>query len=131
MKIDEIRNFFTSNIQYKDWDFFIGERYGTPYLQIKFWAADNTDKTGKKPLEYQHCRKWMLSEWMTPTELVETAWAAVQRAELHEAAELFEYKGVTVYNRHTNVEKLVEIHSQAAALEHRPAPIYESTGIHT
>lgn len=119
MQLEEIKNFFKNNISYKaGWDFLIKEKNGVPYLQIQFNGADNF--TGK--VERQYCRKWQLSEWMTPTELVETAWAAVQRAEMHEAKETFKFKGQAVYNSHLNVEKLVQLCQSNDATEHRPEP---------
>src|SRR5690606_37153327 len=95
----------TSNIKYKDWRFVVGEKNGTLSLQIKFNAPDNY--TGE--VEEQSCRKYQLSEHMVKTEVVETAWLAVQRAELHEAGENFWYKGVLPYCPHIDIDARVEI----------------------
>lgn len=100
-EIEEI----VSKIRYKTWKFIVGEKNGVMYLQIKFVAPDNY--TGI--IEEQSCRKFMLSEFMVKSEVVETAWLAVQRAELHEAAEAFWYEGVLPYCPHFDVDARVEI----------------------
>lgn len=105
MKIQEIKEFIAKNIQYKDWTFFVNEKGGVIYVQIQFEAPDNFNGG----IEVQHCRKWQLSEWMTPTEIVQTCWAAVKRAELHEAAEHFRFKGADIFNTHIDVEALAEV----------------------
>lgn len=117
MKKPELEEFIRKNITYKNWEFFVGDKNGVIYLQIKFDAADNF--SGE--VEKQHCRKWQLSEWMTPTEVVQTAWAAVQRAEMHEAAENFKFKGYDVFNNHINVKALAEL-CDDGRYEHRPEP---------
>lgn len=118
MNIDQIKTFIKANIQYKDWEFFVGEKNGVIYLQIKFDAPDHSRP---EVVERQHCRKWQLSEWMTPTEIVQTCWAAVTRAELHEAAETFKFKGFDIFNTHINVEALADV-CDAGQYEHRGDP---------
>jgi hypothetical protein len=105
MNIEEIKQFYADNISYKDWEFVIREKNGVPYLQIQFNAPDNF--SGKH--ERQYCRKWMLSEFMTVTELVETAYKAVRMAEEHELRESFKYKGHAIFNSHIYVGHLLEI----------------------
>jgi hypothetical protein len=117
MNIDQIRKFFDHQVKYKDWSFCIGQKGDAMYLQIQFNAPDNF--SGK--IECQHCRKWQLSEWMTETELVQTAWAAVQRAELHEAAENFKFMGQDIFNTHLDARWLASL-CQAGKYEHRPEP---------
>jgi hypothetical protein len=92
-------------IKYKDWRFLLREKEGVMYLQIKFDAPDNY--TGV--MEEQSCRKFMLSTAMVKSEIVETAWLAVQRAELHEAGENFWYKGVLPYCPHIDIDARVEM----------------------
>lgn len=106
MNLKEIKEFIKTNIRYKDWEFIVNEKNGVMYLQVQFDAPDNFVPT---KVERQHCRKWQLSEFMCPTEIVQTAWAAVKRAELHEAAENFKFKGADIFNTHLNVEKLAEL----------------------
>jgi hypothetical protein len=70
-------------VKYKDWRFLVRDKNGSMYLQIKFDAPDNY--TGE--VEEQSCRKFTLSEHMVKTEVYDTVWLAIQRAEIHEAAE--------------------------------------------
>jgi hypothetical protein len=118
MNKQEITEFVAKNIRYKDWEFFVNDKNGVIYLQIRFDAPDNFNP---QKIERQHCRKWQLSEWMTPTEIVQTCWAAVTRAELHEAAETFKFKGFAIFDTHINVEALVDV-CDAGHYEHRGDP---------
>jgi hypothetical protein len=117
MTTQEIKDFVAKNIQYKDWKFVVNDKNGVVYVQIQFEAPDNFNGG----VEAQHCRKWQLSEWMTPTEIVQTCWAAVQRAEMHEAAEAFKYRGRDIFNTHINVEALAQVCADRR-YEHRGEP---------
>lgn len=110
-----LKNFIEQNIRYKDWVFFVGQNGDHCYVQVQFMAADNVDPT---KIAKQHGRKWQLSVWMTPTEIVQTCWAAVQRAELHEAAERFKYKGADIFNTHLSADALVPL-CEKGCYEHR------------
>lgn len=57
----------------------------------------------------QGARKWYVSAFSTETEVVETAWAAVQRSQLHTAGEHFTYKGRRVYSPHFDVHARIEL----------------------
>lgn len=54
-------------------------------------------------------RKWMISEWMTETEVVNTCLKAVLAAAEHEIRERFHYQGVSLYNPHIKVQDLIEL----------------------
>lgn len=54
-------------------------------------------------------RKWMLSPHMCVSEVVRTAHKAVMAAVEHEMDEKFRYKGVSIYDPHTNVDLLVAL----------------------
>lgn len=117
MTYTEIQTFFTENIKYKPgWVFHVGKKGEAMFLQIRFMAPNNYRPD---QMELQYCRKWQLSEWMTETELVQTAWAAVQRAEMHEASEIFKYKDADIFNTHMNVDLLAELRNDPNALQHR------------
>lgn len=131
MKYREVKHFVDNNIRYKDWEFHVkkkvtdGVEQDAFYLQIQFMAPDNF--TGKP--ERQFCRKWLLSEFMTATEIVRTAFLAVGQAERHEMEENFKYKGRDIYNSHIDVGVLVAA-CEANAYEHRSDPketVKEST----
>ena len=116
MTLQEIRDFVRINIRYKhDWEFHVKEKNGVMFLQIQFMAVDNTTEPADvcdPPLQRQYCRKWQLSEWMTPTEIVRTVYKAVIAAEIHEASELFKFKDAAIFNPHIDVERMVEIAHQ-------------------
>lgn len=57
----------------------------------------------------QYCRKWLLTEDMSRSEIVSTAFKAVMSAEEHEARENFRYRGKRVFGPHFDVDSLVEI----------------------
>lgn len=82
----------------------VGETNEVPWLQVTFHAADCVTKK----MELQKCRKWMLSYHMVTSEVVRTAYKALEAAVLHELGELFTYRGVRVYNPHYAVDALVE-----------------------
>lgn len=93
-------------VHYKDWGFLVtGDQDGDLMIQVDFLAPDNL--TGKP--ERQFGRRWLIEYNSTPTQIVQTAFLAVQRAEMHELAEQFTYKGATVFNRHLDVDELVKI----------------------
>jgi hypothetical protein len=61
----------------------------------------------------------MISTHMTPGELVQTAFKAVLTFLEHEARENFKYKGVSVFDPHYDIEKLVELRSRPDAIQER------------
>lgn len=64
-------------------------------------------------------RKWMLSGFMTDGEVVQTAFKAVLTALEHEARELFLYRGVSVFDPHYDIDKLVELRKSEGAIKER------------
>lgn len=70
-------------------------------LQMQYMEADVL-KPESDP-ELQSTRKWYISPFMTESEVVETAWACVQRSMLHVASEHFTYLGKRVYSQHFDV----------------------------
>ena len=91
-------------LEYADWTFRLGETKGVPFLQILFTDADRI--TGK--VEVQRCRKWQLSYFMVRSEVVRTAFQAVQAAVLHETQEAFKYRGARIFNPHADLDSLAE-----------------------
>lgn len=84
------------SVQFNDWQFNIVGLDGDLYLQVQL-QADGQHWTG---------RKWRLSNWMTPSEIVQTALKAVLTAVEHEAREHFLYRGKAIFGPHINVETL-------------------------
>lgn len=53
--------------------------------------------------------KWMLSEHMTPSELVQKAFMAFLAFEEHEAREHFTYKGQRVLGPHNDLDRMADL----------------------
>ena len=91
-----------ANVSYKDWDIVFREEGARPYLQIQFMAPDSF--TGV--VERQYCRKWMLSRFMTDSEVVRTAYKAIEAAVIHEMQEDFRFLGEPVFRPHFDIMAL-------------------------
>lgn len=107
-------------IKFDKWKFrtaFAGAMYDALYLQI---AADEVCNVTGKPMMWTS-RKWLLSKHMTDGEIVQTAFKAVMTAMEHEVREKFLYRGVSVFDPHYDIEKLVELRSSPDAIKERPA----------
>lgn len=94
-----------AQIEYKDWNLKIGMDGERLYLQVQYYERCN--KTSK--VEVQSGRKWFLSQFMTKSELVQTAFKAVLTAEEHEVRERFRYRDQQIYGPHYNVDVLAEV----------------------
>jgi len=96
-------------VSYKDnWQLIVGideKRSDAPFLRWEFIAP--CAKTGK--LSKQLGRKWYLSEYMTESELVLTAFKAAITAEEHESREQFRYAGYRVFNPHISIAALISV----------------------
>lgn len=79
---------------------------GTPWLQVH--CPEGVDTVTSEPSAWSG-RKWPLSYYMTDTEIVQTAWMAVQRALIHEASEMFKFMDAAIFDRHISVYRLVEV----------------------
>lgn len=98
------------------WD--LGQLGPMPYLQVT--CVEGTCNVTGKPMGWQG-RKWRLSPHMTDGEVVQTAFMAVMAANEHETREKFTYRGVSVFDPHYDIEKLVELRKQPDALKERDA----------
>ncbi|AXQ68821.1 hypothetical protein HOU00_gp304 [Caulobacter phage CcrPW] len=87
-----------------------------PYLQII--CEDGVDTKTGEAVSWKG-RKWDLSYYATDTEIVQTAWAAVQRALIHEASEMFKFKDAAIYDRHISVHRLVDLIAGAEPYDSR------------
>lgn len=105
--------------QFGDWKFKVKSApAGVIFLQIEFNAPCTT--TGDS--ESWKSRKWQLSEHMTDSEVVQTAFKAVLTAQEHEAREKFKYRGRAIFGPHFNVERLWELCDTPDALQVRTPP---------
>ena len=57
----------------------------------------------------QTTRKWQLSQFMTRSEVVQTALKCVLTAIEHEAREQFKYRGWPIFGPHFDVERLADL----------------------
>ena len=85
------------DITFRDWEFHLAAQGRGYLLQIQFLAPDTNDPSR---MDRQRCRWWYIDPEATPAEVVRTAWKAVEAAVLHEAQELFRYRGAVVYDPH-------------------------------
>ncbi len=75
------------------------------YLQVRGWEPDTV--TGDPAPEEGHAgRKWMISSFMTKTEIVRTTYLACRAYMLHEFDELFKYRERPIFNAHMDVDAL-------------------------
>ena len=96
---------YVGDCKYKDWNICLRYDDTRPYIQVQFAGKDTI--TGA--LEIQSCRKWMLSYYMTKTEVIETVFAALERAVVHELRDTFSYKGRKVFSNHRDIGARWEI----------------------
>jgi hypothetical protein len=99
-------------IQYKGWEFRVGGEPGRLWMMVVFDAPDTDGRSSVTQM--QHGRKWLLSEHMTDSEVVQTAFKAVMAAEEHEARETFLVDGVAVLGPHFDLFKLAALHRRGA-----------------
>lgn len=85
------------------------------YLQIKCYGECNV--TGE-PMDWSG-RKWTISVHMTDGEIVQTIFKACLTAIEHEIREKFKYRGVSIFDPHYDIEKLVELRRQPDSIKER------------
>jgi hypothetical protein len=95
----------------------VDPHYAKPtYLQATYIEPDIA--TGEP--ERQYTRKWQLSEHMTKSEFVQTAFKCCITSMEHRAREHFRYKGAAVFGPHYDVDALLEL-CQARRFDYREA----------
>lgn len=92
-------------VKYKSWDFSLMPKGDGFLLQALFVAP--CERTGLDCI--QHCRKWYVSPFACKSEIVCTAFKAVQAAEDHELRERFLYRGRAIFNPHVDVDVLGDL----------------------
>jgi hypothetical protein len=96
--------------------FEVGKEDRNYFLRVV--CKDTTDNTTGEAHAWKG-RKWRLSTHMTDGEVVQTAFLATMAAIEHETRERFRYKGVSVFDPHYDIDKLVALRSQPDALRER------------
>jgi hypothetical protein len=87
-----------------------------PYLQVA--NPEGVDAVSGLPMPWTG-RKWMLSSAMTRSELVFTAFKALETAMEHELREHFTFLGRRIFDPHRNVDLLVMISHDPNAIDAR------------
>lgn len=93
---------------FERWSFHVQDKGDGFLVKLVFLAKDSTTEAP----EWQHCRKWYVSPYSTPTEVVEALYKATWIAMLHEVREKFHYKGHSVFNPHFDIEARVQMCEQ-------------------
>jgi hypothetical protein len=78
---------------------------GRIFIQVVYDAP--CTKSGEN--QEWHGRKWYLSEFMTPDEVVKTAYGACEMAVKHEIMEGFKVDGKILFNPHVTFEALLDV----------------------
>jgi hypothetical protein len=107
-----------SRISFPGFTYDIKDDRGSYYLQIRC-DEGKCNVTGEYLVWFG--RKWRLSPHMTCGEVVQTAFMATMAAIEHETREKFTYRGVSVFDPHYDIEKLVELRRKPDALKERTA----------
>lgn len=97
--------------EFNDWNIKLRWDKDRPYLQVQFMAPCNMGH--REPYE-QRCRKWFLSLHMTDSEVINTAFLAIERAVLHETKEQFKFDGQPIFRPHYSVYELHSLSSRNA-----------------
>lgn len=107
-----ILEYILRDVKFQDWDFIVGEKGDSFFIQPRFFARDNEDLFDHRDGNYvpveQKGRKWLVSRYATDAEVVQTAFKAVLSAMEHEVREQFTFKGIALYGPHMDLQKLME-----------------------
>jgi hypothetical protein len=96
----EVRE-IVSRCQYLDWKFDVYELPPRTFYVLRVaFVADGAQ---------HHGRKWLISRFSTPSEIVQTCLKAVLTAIEHEAREKFLYRGEAIFGPHFNVDALLGV----------------------
>lgn len=97
----EVQRIIDSITYKKDWDIHYSWNGSDNYIQLLI-------PDEKAPKGYWYGRKWRISFHMTPSEIIQTVFLAIQTAEEHETREKFLYKGVAVLGPHWDLNEFAE-----------------------
>lgn len=100
------------------YSFIVGVADTSTFLQVTAELPCNA--TGV--METQKGRKWLLSQWMTESEVVQTALMAALAFEEHELRERFTWQGRAIYDGHYSVSQLWELRGTKGWSDYRPKP---------
>lgn len=78
-------------------------------IQVGAWLPDNDPNSSCEGESLQKGGKHYISSHACKEEVVNKCWYACQDFIIHEAREVFKYKGVAIYQPHWQVDKLLEL----------------------
>lgn len=104
-KVQAVLNRITTMGAWKHWMFDLRTNDQGLYFQVRF--KEHCVRSGRDVM--QSCRKWMLSEHMTDSEIVQTVFLAVKTATEHELRESFLFDGQPVFGPHFDLARFAEI----------------------
>jgi len=119
---DRVQYILDTEVKYKDWHFVVSERGVMEFkdakrqgdvveldtdlrLRAEWVGADAV--TGQ--MEKQQSRWWGFSKHAVKTEIIQTAFLCVLKAEEHEIRELFRYKDKAPFNSHIDIDTLASM----------------------
>lgn len=91
-----------ADVKLEGYIFEVSAGHGGVYLRGIYWDED----VYTKKLERQTTRKWLLSPFMTRSEIVQTAFKCAATSFEHRVREGFLYKGRRVFGPHFEIEDL-------------------------
>ena len=90
-----------SEIKFSNWFFEVHQKDDMLFLQVQFFAP-NTDYPEHGNM-LQKCRWWLIDTDKGESEVVRTAYKAIEAAVIHEMQEEFTYKNVRVMDPHRSL----------------------------
>lgn len=91
--------------RFEGWQFLVASDGERAYLQVQ---AEGACSVTGRTMTWRG-RKWWLSQHMTKSEIVQTAFKAVMTAVEHETRESFRYRGQPIFGPHFDVDRLAEL----------------------
>lgn len=85
------------------WELHCSQEGSYGYMQVA--DPKGTDNVTGEPYPWKG-RKWLISSWITPSEVLQTALMATLAAVEHETREQFLYKGQPIFDPHMDIEAL-------------------------
>jgi hypothetical protein len=93
-------------VQFMDYKWQVHSSF-LPSLNVYLQASFQTRCARTGVLTDQKSRKWLISQHMTKSEIVQTAFKCALTSMEHEAREHFTYQGQPIFGPHFNVDHLV------------------------
>lgn len=91
-----------AQVEFENYSFNVFDQEGHMYLQASYPEADIVTNV----VEIQKTRKWLLSPFMTKSEIVQTAFKCCITSMEHRTREAFKYRGKRIFGPHFDVDAL-------------------------